>query len=67
MQKVDKDINVLSDSELDSIMMLLEASFANTGDRRIFEIIDILMHDTRNEIINNFQQNAVRSKQPTSS
>ena len=67
MQKIDKDNNVLSDSEVDSIMQLLEASFANTGDRRIFEIIDILMYDTRSEIINNTQQNAVRSKQPTSS
>jgi hypothetical protein len=61
MQNIDKDNNVLSDAEVDSIMQLLEASFANTGDRRIFEIIDILMHDTRSEIINNTQQNATNT------
>lgn len=47
MIKIDKNMNVLTDAEVDSIMLLLEAAFAKTGDNRIFEIIDILMNDTQ--------------------
>lgn len=64
MIRVDKNMNVLTDAEVDSLMLLLEASFASTGDSRIFEIIDILMKDTQQSIQ---KQNAVRFEQSTSS
>lgn len=66
MKKYDINMNVLSDSELDQIILLLEASYATTGDSNIFKVIDILMHDTHCEIINN-NKNAIRPEQPSSS
>lgn len=47
MIKVNKDLNILTDAEVDKILLQLEAVFANTGDAGIFVIIDILMKDTQ--------------------
>lgn len=52
MVKISKDSAQLSNSELDEIMLLLEASFAITGDKNIFKVIEILMTDTYKEQIN---------------
>lgn len=56
MKKIDVNVNVLSDAELDSMMLLLEAAYSNTGDNRIFQVLDILMHDN-NQLIKQHADN----------
>ena len=46
MIKISKDNTVLSDSEVDEITLLLEALHGETGNMKVFLIIEILMKET---------------------
>lgn len=46
MVRNSNDTITIRASELDEIMLLLEASFAATGDKSAFRIIEILMKET---------------------
>lgn len=57
MVKDSNDTIVITSGELDEIMLLLEATFANTGDSNAFRIIEILMKETNeNKILEHINQ-----------
>lgn len=61
MAQVLKDTVIIKASELDEIMLLLEASFAATGDKSAFRIIEILMKETKElKIIENKLYDTIR-------
>lgn len=52
MVKNSNDTITITVGELDEIMLLLEATFANTGDSNAFRIIELFMKETNeNKII----------------
>ena len=42
MKKLAKDQNVLTDTELDRMMLTLEAAYAETGNKNVMKVLDII-------------------------
>lgn len=49
MKKLAKDVNVLSDVQVDQVLILLEAAWAETGNKSLFQILEILTKIDLNE------------------
>ena len=43
MIKVAKDINILTDAQVDEMIILLEAAWVQTGNKTIFKLLEILL------------------------
>ncbi len=59
MKKIEKNLNIISDAESDRMQQLLEAAWKETGDKSIFEILQIITQPTKSE-----KMLHVRGKQP---
>lgn len=51
MIKIKKDCNILTDAQVESLLMLLNAAYEATGDISIIKCVDILMNDTNKLIL----------------
>lgn len=51
MIKIKKDCNILTDAQVESLLMLLNAAYEATGDISIIKCVDILMDDTNKLIL----------------
>ena len=51
MIKIKKDCNILTDAQVESLLMLLNAAYEATGDTNIIKCVDILMNDTNRLIL----------------
>ena len=51
MIKIKKDCNILTDAQVESLLMLLNAAYEATGDTSIIKCVDILMNDTNRLIL----------------
>ena len=47
MKKLAKDMNVLTDAELDRMMLTLEAAHAETGNKNVLKVLDIITETPR--------------------
>ena len=59
MIKLKRDCNILTDAQVESLLMLLNAAYEATGDTNVIKCIDVLMDDTNNLILkdNNVHSN----------
>lgn len=59
MIKIKRDCNILTDAQVESLLMLLNAAYEATGDTNVIKCIDVLMDDTNNLILkdNNVHSN----------
>lgn len=59
MIKLKRDYNILTDAQVESLLMLLNAAYEATGDTNVIKCIDVLMDDTNNLILkdNNVHSN----------
>lgn len=53
MTKLGKDNTIITDSEVDQIILILEAIHSETGCIKVFNIIEILMKETVESIKSN--------------
>ena len=51
MIKIKRDCNILTDAQVESLLMLLNAAYEATGDISIIKCVDILMNDTNKLIL----------------
>lgn len=51
MIKIKRDYNILTDAQVESLLMLLNASYEATGDTNVLKCVDILMNDTNRLIL----------------
>ena len=51
MIKIKRDYNILTDVQVESLLMLLNASYEATGDTNVLKCIEILMDDTNKLIL----------------
>lgn len=51
MIKIKRDYNILTDAQVESLLMLLNAAYEATGDISIIKCVDILMNDTNRLIL----------------
>ena len=51
MIKIKRDCNILTDVQVESLLMLLNASYEATGDTNVLKCIGILMDDTNRLIL----------------
>lgn len=51
MIKIKRDYNILTDAQVESLLMLLNAAYEATGDTSIIKCVDILMNDTNRLIL----------------
>ena len=42
MKKLAKDFNILTDAQIDNMMLALEAAHAETGNKNIIKVLDII-------------------------
>ena len=59
MIKIKRDCNILTDAQVESLLMLLNAAYEATGDTNVIKYIDVLMDDTNSLILkdNNVHSN----------
>ena len=59
MIKIKRDCNILTDAQVESLLMLLNAAYEATGDTNVIKCIDVLMDDTNSLILkdNNVHSN----------
>ena len=59
MIKLKRDCNILTDAQVESLLMLLNAAYEATGDTNVVKCIDVLMDDTNSLILkdNNVHSN----------
>ena len=59
MIKLKRDCNILTDAQVESLLMLLNAAYEATGDTNVIKCIDVLMDDTNSLILkdNNVHSN----------
>lgn len=59
MIKIKRDCNILTDAQVESLLMLLNAAYEATGDMNVVKCIDVLMDDTNSLILkdNNVHSN----------
>ena len=53
MIKLKRDCNILTDAQVESLLMLLNAAYEATGDTNVIKCIDVLMNDTNSLILKN--------------
>ena len=53
MIKIKRDCNILTDAQVESLLMLLNAAYEATGDTNVIKCIDVLMNDTNSLILKN--------------
>ena len=51
MIKIKRDYNILTDAQVESLLMLLNAAYEATGDTNVVKCIGILMDDTNQLIL----------------
>ena len=51
MIKLKRDCNILTDAQVESLLMLLNAAYEATGDTNVVKCIDVLMNDTNSLIL----------------
>ena len=51
MIKLKRDCNILTDAQVESLLMLLNAAYEATGDTNVIKCIDVLMNDTNSLIL----------------
>lgn len=51
MIKLKRDYNILTDAQVESLLMLLNAAYEATGDTNVIKCIDVLMDDTNSLIL----------------
>lgn len=51
MIKLKRDCNILTDAQVESLLMLLNAAYEATGDTNVLKCIGILMDDTNSLIL----------------
>ena len=59
MIKLKRDCNILTDAQVESLLMLLNAAYEATGETNVVKCIDVLMDDTNSLILkdNNVHSN----------
>ena len=51
MIKIKRDCNILTDAQVESLLMLLNAAYEATGNMNVVKCIDVLMDDTNSLIL----------------
>ena len=51
MIKLKRDCNILTDAQVESLLMLLNAAYESTGNTNVVKCIDVLMNDTNGLIL----------------
>ena len=62
MIKLKRDCNILTDAQVESLLMLLNAAYEATGDTNVIKCIDVLMNDTNSLILKENISNLIPEK-----